>query len=333
MSDLTLYQQGEIQSITTEALLVIESHPVARQHLDNLAESITYLAYCAVKDCNDTHLADIQKLIDVAKTGQSAELLKMNRQVQAEMQQLRSEMNQGFEALAQVLDALDQRQEKMYSTLEQGGYGAIAKAVGNKLVVDDDQIRSQLLKDLTQCAALSDQTGRPVLFTTMGHPPRMMLLPDLRRYETYKLPFDVLASVARQVGSSVADADTNIPLNQESTDQQAWDRWVLEADDDTINDLIERKRNGSKPEPMNPPSEPLNQRSSNTPSGSGNGSPSRFTPLELTLNQVLRLIRELRSELNQTEIIERLWQVKKGGSEAWKKAHAEFKQLTEGENQ
>jgi hypothetical protein len=161
----------------------------------------------------------------------------------------------------------------------------------------------------------------------------MMLLPDLRRYETYKLPFDVLASVARQVGSSVADADTNIPLNQESTDQQAWDRWVLEADEDTINDLIERKRNGSKPEPMNPPSEPLNQRSSNTPSGSGNGSKSRFTPLELTLNQVLRLIRELRSELNQTEIIERLWQVKKGGSEAWKKAHAEFKQLTEGENQ
>ncbi|HEY9637247.1 MAG TPA: hypothetical protein V6D14_27855 [Coleofasciculaceae cyanobacterium] len=84
---------------------------------------------------------------------------------------------------------------------------------------------------------------------------------------------------------------------------------------------------------MNPPSEPLNQRSSNTPSGSGNGSKSRFTPLELTLNQVLRLIRELRSELNQTEIIERLWQVKKGGSEAWKKAHAEFKQLTEGENE
>jgi hypothetical protein len=119
MSDLTLYQQSEIQSITTEALLVIQSHPVARQHLDNLAESITYLAYCVVKDCNDAHLADIQKLIDVAKTGQSAELLRMNRHFQAEMQQLRGEMRQGFEAIAQVLDALDQRQEKMYSALEQ----------------------------------------------------------------------------------------------------------------------------------------------------------------------------------------------------------------------
>ncbi len=119
MSNLTLYQQGEIQSITTEALFVIESHPVARQHLDNLAESIAYLAYCTVKDCNNANLADIQKLIDVAKTGQSAELLKMNRQVQAEMQQLRSEMRQGFEAIAQVLDALDQRHLKLYSTLDQ----------------------------------------------------------------------------------------------------------------------------------------------------------------------------------------------------------------------
>jgi hypothetical protein len=69
---------------------------------------------------------------------------------------------------------------------EQGGYGAIAKAIGNKLVVDDDTIRSQLLKELTHMALLSDQTGRPVLFTTMGHPPRMMLLPDLRQYETYQ---------------------------------------------------------------------------------------------------------------------------------------------------
>ncbi|HEY9638657.1 MAG TPA: hypothetical protein V6D14_35065 [Coleofasciculaceae cyanobacterium] len=119
MSNLTLYQQGEIQSITAEALEVIESHPVARQHLGNLAESISYLAYCAVQDCNDAHLADIQKLIDVAKMGQAAELLRMNRSIQAEMQQLRSEMHQGFEALAQVLDALDQRNGKMYSALDE----------------------------------------------------------------------------------------------------------------------------------------------------------------------------------------------------------------------
>ncbi len=86
---------------------------------------------------------------------------------------------------------------------EQGGYGAIAKAIGNKLVVDDDTIRNQLLKELTHMALLSDQTGRPVLFTTMGHPPRMMLLPDLRQYETYQLPTEILTKLANCLNSPI----------------------------------------------------------------------------------------------------------------------------------
>jgi DNA repair exonuclease SbcCD ATPase subunit len=119
MSNLTLYQQNQIQEITTEAISVIEAHPVARQHLGKLTESIVYLAYCAVQDCTDAHLADIQKLIDVAKAGQSAELLRMNRSIQAEMQQLRSQMRLGFEAIAQVLDTLDQQHNQMYSALDE----------------------------------------------------------------------------------------------------------------------------------------------------------------------------------------------------------------------
>jgi hypothetical protein len=98
---------------------VIEVHPIARHHLNNLGESIAYLAYCAVKEQNDTHLADIQKLIDVAKAGQSAQLLKMNRSIQAEMQQLRSEMRLGFEAIAQVLDTIEQRHSQLYSALDE----------------------------------------------------------------------------------------------------------------------------------------------------------------------------------------------------------------------
>jgi hypothetical protein len=35
----------------------------------------------------------------------------------------------------------------------------------------------------------------------------------------------------------------------------------------------------------------------------------------------------LNPELNQTQIIERLWQVKKGGSAAWKEAREQFRQL------
>jgi hypothetical protein len=53
----------------------------------------------------------------------------------------------------------------------------------------------------------------------------------------------------------------------------------------------------------------------------------RFTSLNLDRNQALTLIKKLRVELNQTQMIEKLWECKKGGSEAWKRAYAQFKTL------
>jgi hypothetical protein len=77
-------------------------------------------------------------------------------------------------------------------------------------------------------------------------------------------------------------------------------------------------------EPSEPPSEPLNQRIGDS---SEDNSP-RFTGFNLTREQVLGLINSLSPELNQTELIERLWACKKGGSAAWKNAYDQFKQLT-----
>lgn len=89
------------------------------------------------------------------------------------------------------------------------------------------------------------------------------------------------------------------------------------------------------PEPLNQASEPLNQPTDEGCTDLKDGSQfssedgsERFTPLNLTKEQVLALIENLNSELNQTQIIERLWQVKKGGSAAWKEAREQFKQLT-----
>lgn len=89
------------------------------------------------------------------------------------------------------------------------------------------------------------------------------------------------------------------------------------------------------PEPLNRPSEPLNQPidegCTDSPPGSQFSSEpgsERFTPLNLTKEQILSLVHSLNSELNQTQIIERLWQVKKGGSAAWKEAREQFKTLT-----
>ena len=95
-----------------------------------------------------------------------------------------------------------------------------------------------------------------------------------------------------------------------------------------IRERLELIYSGSDPEPLNRQDEPLNQPQGNNYGDSSDSSERRFTPLNLTKEQALALIRNLNLSLNQTQIIEHLWQVKKGGSEGWKKAHAEFKELT-----
>jgi peptidoglycan hydrolase-like protein with peptidoglycan-binding domain len=83
----------------------------------------------------------------------------------------------------------------------------------------------------------------------------------------------------------------------------------------------------SKPEPSEPDAEPLNR-----PQDEDNSdSEPKFTSLDLSRKQAIELIQRLRTELNQTQVIERLWDCKKGGSEAWKKAYAQFKELMGGE--
>jgi hypothetical protein len=78
-------------------------------------------------------------------------------------------------------------------------------------------------------------------------------------------------------------------------------------------------------EPDEPPVQPLNQPDTK-PLPKDN---ERFTSLNLTKNQAVELIQKLRTELNQTQIIEKLWECKKGGSDPWRRAHAQFKELIE----
>jgi galactokinase/mevalonate kinase-like predicted kinase len=94
---------------------------------------------------------------------------------------------------------------------------------------------------------------------------------------------------------------------------------------DEIIESLERALALKYSEPSEPEAEPLNQ-------PQDNASPEdeeRFTSLKLTKNQAIEVIQKLRSELNQTQTIEKLWECKKGGSEAWKRAYAQFKNLTE----
>lgn len=56
-----------------------------------------------------------------------------------------------------------------------------------------------------------------------------------------------------------------------------------------------------------------------------------YTPLNLTRSQATAIVSWLQRVLTQTQLIECLWQVTKGGSRGWREAYAEFKDLTEEE--
>ena len=116
-------------------------------------------------------------------------------------------------------------------------------------------------------------------------------------------------------------------IEPQITDQQKWDRLILESTNDDINQLIDRFKGKRNDEPLNQGTESPEPLPSHQFSEQPHGSESRYTRLELTVLAARELVRELRKTMNQTEIIEYLWGCKKGGSDAWKKAHAEYKTI------
>ena len=175
---------------------------------------------------------------------------------------------------------------------EDGGYGAIAKAIGNKFVVDDEAIRTQLLtKDLPQLQKRSDETGRPMLFTTLGHPPKLVLLPDFRQYETFKLPPHALERIAQNMGVQVE------PVRNEKLDLR--------------NKLEMLYREDSSPNVSEPKS--FREEGETAP--------------EIDFDRVLR-VREMRNAgLSQTQILAIEWGAKPGDNLPYKTAVAEYKAI------
>ncbi|WP_293135933.1 type IV secretory system conjugative DNA transfer family protein [Microcoleus sp. bin38.metabat.b11b12b14.051] len=121
-----------------------------------------------------------------------------------------------------------------------------------------------------------------------------------------------LVALAKHSAPGVENSAAN--SNQNAPDSRAYleKTWGMEFD-------------LSKPElePFEPVAEPLNLSADET---CGDTEP-KYTLLELSREQALNLIKSLRCELNQTQIIERLWACKKGGSADWKAAYTQFKEL------
>jgi hypothetical protein len=195
-------------------------------------------------------------------------------------------------------------------------YGVLTNLIGDRYIVAEESERSALNATFKQLQPISKHHRRPILFSSLS-PARLALLPDLRNFKTSKV------TTAKEP-ESLGDIRQRLELLLDSSTPEP----NLEPDSSAVQNPEPPKRN---PEPLN---QPIDKGCADLDDGSPFSSEplsKRFTPLNLTKDQVLALIESLNSFLNQTQIIERLWQVRKGGSEAWKKAHAEFKQLTEGE--
>jgi hypothetical protein len=172
---------------------------------------------------------------------------------------------------------------------EKGELQTIRLMFGNKSICSPEDREAIALAFSTLADAIKDgKLKTPIIFTSVGSRPRLGIVPELTDGITTQNNID-WSEVARHLDAQYLRSEFMV-----------------------------------QPEPPEPHTEPLNQRIDETSSESTN----QFTPLKLTREQVIELINQLRTaELNQTQIIERLWQVKKGGSAAWKDAYNQFKEL------
>ncbi|MEG5031297.1 hypothetical protein QUB36_29685 [Microcoleus sp. AT8-B1] len=135
---------------------------------------------------------------------------------------------------------------------------------------------------------------------------------------------------ARAIKADVVDEiSTEVYVSQKQRQQEAEQILAGESDREEAIEALKRAWlldcEAEPSEPVEPTVQPLNQ----PEDGALAVEEEKFTALNLTKKQAIELIQKLRSELNQTQTIEKLWECKKGGSEAWKRAYAQFKSLME----
>jgi hypothetical protein len=192
-------------------------------------------------------------------------------------------------------------------------YGVLTNLIGDRYIVAEESERTALTATFKNLQPISKANHRPIIFSGLS-PARLALLPDLRKYKNSTV------ATAKQP-EELGDIRQRLELLLDSSTAEPSPPSDSSADQDS--ELPKRT-----PEPLN---QPIDEDCTDLDNGSrfsSESSSERFTPLNLSKEQVQALVQSLNPELNQTQIIERLWQVKKGGSAAWKQARQQFRELT-----
>ncbi len=108
MTNLIPSQKAEITEIVTDAIAVTPTHKRRE-----LMQAFSYLAECYVLSRQQSHLEDIQALIDAAKADNSAALARMQASLKGEISQLRRETQQGFMAVGQAMQSISDRVDQL----------------------------------------------------------------------------------------------------------------------------------------------------------------------------------------------------------------------------
>jgi len=108
MTNLIPSQKAEITEIVTDAIAVTPTHKRRE-----LMQAFSYLAECYVLSRQQSHLADIQALINAAKADNSAALREMQASLKGEISQLRRETQQGFMAVGEAMQSISDRVDQL----------------------------------------------------------------------------------------------------------------------------------------------------------------------------------------------------------------------------
>jgi len=108
VSNLIPTQKAEITEIVTDAIAVTPNH-----HQRELMQAFSYLAECYVLSRQQSHLEDIQALINAAKADNTDALARMQASLKGEISQLRRETQQGFMAVGEAMHSISDRVEEL----------------------------------------------------------------------------------------------------------------------------------------------------------------------------------------------------------------------------
>jgi len=108
VTNLIPSQKSEITEIVQDAIAVTPTHKRRE-----LMQAFSYLAECYVLSRQQSHLADIQALINAAKADNSAALREMQASLKGEISQLRRETQQGFMAVADAMQFISDRVDQL----------------------------------------------------------------------------------------------------------------------------------------------------------------------------------------------------------------------------